>query len=83
MRSALAGLSVVTTPMKCVTKLSHRSSNTKGDGEGEGEEWDEEGAGNSGNSGGGGGANSSGSASAGKRKRDDIEQILESHSQQV
>merc|ERR1719472_153079 len=39
------GLSVVTTPMKCVTKLSHRTSgggNTKanGDGEGEGEEWD-------------------------------------------
>merc|ERR1719201_1593030 len=36
------GLSVVTTPMKCVTKLSHRSSGggTKAaDGEGEGEEY--------------------------------------------
>merc|ERR1719238_2255280 len=38
------GLSVVTTPMKCVTKLSHRSSGggaaKNEEGEGEGEEWD-------------------------------------------
>merc|ERR1719247_3787623 len=39
------GLSVVTTPMKCVTKLSHRSSggngaSKAGEGEGEGEEWE-------------------------------------------
>jgi len=66
------GLSVVTTPMKCVTKLSHRSSSTKVDGEGEGEEWDEEGQA------GGGGASANN-----KRKRDDIEPILESHSQQL
>merc|ERR1719428_2320502 len=48
------GLSVVTTPMKCVTKLSHRSGGSaakQGDGEGEGEEWD----GDGGDGGGGGG----------------------------
>jgi len=65
------GLSVVTTPMKCVTKLSHRSSSTKVD-EGEGEEWVDEEA--QGGAAGGGGT---------KRKRDDIEPILESHGQQL
>jgi len=61
------GLSVVTTPMKCVTKLSHRSSSgTKVEGEGEGEEWEEQ-------------AQDSGL----KRKRDDIEPILEAHGQQL
>jgi len=61
------GLSVVTTPMKCVTKLSHRSSSgTKAEGEGEGEEWEEQ-------------AQDSGL----KRKRDDIEPILEAHGQQL
>merc|ERR1719359_483026 len=68
------GLSVVTTPMKCVTKLSHRSSGgggAKADAEGEGEEWgDAERAGEEG-------------AVGGKRKRDDIEPLLESHSQQL
>lgn len=40
------GLSVVTTPMKCVTKLSHRSSSSKIEvGEGEEEEFEEEGSG--------------------------------------
>eukprot|EP00900_Chrysochromulina_parva_P010334 jgi/Chrpa1/19301/Chrysochromulina_OHIO_Genome00024086-RA len=54
------GLSVVTTPMKCVTKLSHRSSGgssskgIEGEGEGEGEEWDESGACYTGGGGGGG-----------------------------
>lgn len=67
------GLSVVTTPMKCVTKLSHRSSSggggkATGDGEGEGEEWDEEGVAN---------------GVTGKRKRDDIELVLESQAQQL
>jgi len=75
------GLSVVTTPMKCVTKLSHRSSSTKVDGEGEGEEWDEEQAANNGGAG-TASANSSSGANN-KRKRDDIEPILESHSQQL
>ena len=61
------GLSVVTTPMKCVTKLSHRSSSgAKPEGEGEGEEWEEQ-------------QDTSGT----KRKRDDIEPILEAHGQQV
>ena len=71
------GLSVVTTPMKCVTKLSHRSSassSSKGmEGEGEGEEWEE------GGEGGGGG----GSANGTKRKRDDIEPLLEAQAQQL
>jgi len=62
------GLSVVTTPMKCVTKLSHRSSSTTKVEEGEGEEWEEEAT-----------ANSSGA----KRKRDDIESILEAQGQQL
>ena len=61
----------MTTPIKCVTKLSHRSSSTKVD-EGEGEEWVDEEA--QGGAAGGGGT---------KRKRDDIEPILESHGQQV
>merc|ERR1719174_527351 len=56
------GLSVVTTPMKCVTKLSHRASGTKREaGEEEAEPWEDS------------TANSSGA----KRKRDDIEPILE------
>ena len=71
------GLSVVTTPMKCVTKLSHRSGGggggaAKTEGEGEGEEWDEA-AGDAANGGGGGQ----------KRKRDDIEPLLEAQSQQL
>ena len=71
----LQGLSVVTTPMKCVTKLSHRTSgggNTKanGDGEGEGEEWDGDDA-------------TANASSNGKRKRDDIEPLLEAQSQQL
>jgi len=70
------GLSVVTTPMKCVTKLSHRISTTTVDGEGEGEEWEE-------GEGGGGGAGAAGGSSNNKRKRDDIEPILESHGQQL
>lgn len=70
------GLSVVTTPMKCVTKLSHRSSSTKVDGEGEGEEWDDESQGGAASAGGG-------AAGGNKRKRDDIEPILEAHSQQL
>mmetsp|Transcript_43852 Transcript_43852/g.106503 ORF Transcript_43852/g.106503 Transcript_43852/m.106503 type:complete len:204 (-) Transcript_43852:169-780(-) len=73
------GLSVVTTPMKCVTKLSHRSNSNKGDGEGEGEEWEDEGHG-SGQQGNGG---SSGNSGGNKRKRDDIETVLESHGQQL
>jgi hypothetical protein len=53
--------------MKCVTKLSHRSSSgAKPEGEGEGEEWEEQ-------------QDTSGT----KRKRDDIEPILEAHGQQV
>merc|ERR1719201_937891 len=68
------GLSVVTTPMKCVTKLSHRSSGggaaKGGDGEGEGEEWDgDEGA--------------SAAAGSAKRKRDDIEPLLEAQGLQL
>jgi len=75
------GLSVVTTPMKCVTKLSHRSSNPKADGEGEGEEWEEE---SQGGSGGGGGSVAGGAVNSNnKRKRDDIEPILEAHGQQL
>ena len=61
------GLSVVTTPMKCVTKLSHRSNSTTKVEEGEGEEWEEEAA----------------SSSGTKRKRDDIEPILEAQGQQL
>lgn len=57
-------LTAVTTPMKCVTKLSHRGSG--GNKEGEGENG-EEGAGNG----------EEGEASSSKRKRDDIEPILE------
>merc|ERR1719426_183011 len=69
------GLSVVTTPMKCVTKLSHRSSggngaSKAGDGEGEGEEWDGDDA-------------TANASSNGKRKRDDIEPLLEAQSQQL
>ncbi|KAL1522248.1 hypothetical protein AB1Y20_017245 [Prymnesium parvum] len=65
--------------MKCVTKLSHRSNSNKGDGEGEGEEWEDEGHG-SGQQGNGG---SSGNSGGNKRKRDDIETVLESHGQQT
>jgi len=78
------GLSVVTTPMKCVTKLSHRSSSggaAKGlEGEGEGEEWEEAAAAAAasgepnGHSGGGGSL---------KRKRDDIEPLLEAQGLQL
>jgi len=66
-------LHVVTTPMKCVTKLSHRSSSSsasakvdEGEGEGEagGEGWGEEGVGT-------------------KRKRDDVEQLLAAQGQQL
>merc|ERR1719487_1671875 len=68
------GLSVVTTPMKCVTKLSHRSGGggaAKTEGEGEGEEWD-------------GDDTSAGAAAGGtKRKRDDIEPLLEAQSAQL
>jgi hypothetical protein len=70
------GLSVVTTPMKCVTKLSHRSSGggaAKNE-EGEGEEWDGEAEGGAAANGGGGGT---------KRKRDDLEQLLEAQGQQL
>ena len=71
------GLSAVTTPMKCVTKLSHRSSSSnssaaklEGEGEGEGEGWGEE------DTGGGGGGT--------KRKRgDDIEPLLEAQGLQL
>merc|ERR1719174_3476603 len=66
------GLSVVTTPMKCVTKLSHRSSAAGAKAGLEGEEgaddWEEEAA--------AGGAN--GAAAGVKRRRsDDIEPMLE------
>lgn len=67
------GLSVVTTPMKCVTKLSHRSSGggSKATDEGEGEEWD--------------GEEQTAAATAGatKRKRDDIEPLLEAQGLQL
>lgn len=61
--------------MKCVTKLSHRSSSTKVDEGEEGGEWEGDEGGANANGGGGGGGN--------KRKRDDIEPILESHGQQL
>merc|ERR1719174_1377053 len=67
-------LTAVTTPMKCVTKLSHRGSggaSKAGEGEGEGEEWD------------GDDSAHSGGTSNNKRKRDDIEPILEAQSQQL
>ena len=59
------GLSVVTTPMKCVTKLSHRSSTSDKQvmGDGEEEEWDE--------------------SATGKRKRDELESLLEGQGQQL
>jgi len=81
------GLSVVTTPMKCVTKLSHRSSagggSKGGEGEGEGEEW-EEGVGVSGDGGGGsGGVGGGGGGGGAKRKRDDIEPLLEAQGLQL
>mmetsp|Transcript_43591 Transcript_43591/g.72470 ORF Transcript_43591/g.72470 Transcript_43591/m.72470 type:complete len:294 (+) Transcript_43591:102-983(+) len=62
------GLSVVTTPMKCVTKLSHRScgAGKLEDGGVEDEDWDES-------------ANGGGM----KRKRDDLEPLLEAQSQQL
>ena len=68
------GLSVVTTPMKCVTKLSHRSSaGSKGGVDGEGEddelEGDEPGA--------------SGASGGTKRKRDETEALLEQQGQQL
>jgi hypothetical protein len=58
-------LTAVTTPMKCVTKLSHRGSS--GNKEGEGEETN----------GGDNGNGDDGDASGTKRKRDDIEPMLE------
>lgn len=60
------GLSVVTTPMKCVTKLSHRSgaAGKLEDGVADDEDWDESGSG-------------------AKRKRDDLEPLLEAQSQQL
>jgi len=76
------GLSVVTTPMKCVTKLSHRSSTAKADGEGEGEEWEEE-SGAAGGAGGGASGGAGASNNNNKRKRDEIEPILEAHGQQL
>lgn len=62
------GLSVVTTPMKCVTKLSHRGSSGKLEGDGEeasgvGDEDD--------------------AAPGGKRKRDDLEPVLEAQGQKL
>jgi len=75
------GLSVVTTPMKCVTKLSHRSSaggSSKGmEGEGEGEEWEEAGAEANGS------GNGAAAANGAKRKRDDIEPLLEAQGLQL
>merc|ERR1719324_1001104 len=76
------GLSVVTTPMKCVTKLSHRSSGggsgNKGETEGEGEEFEGDVGGESVAAGG-----LPGGGSAVKRKRDDIEPLLEAQSAQL
>lgn len=67
------GLSVVTTPMKCVTKLSHRSSSSGGskgvDMEMEGEEWEE--------------GETVASSGGTKRKRDDIEPLLEAQGLQL
>ena len=62
------GLSVVTTPMKCVTKLSHRSSanGAKMENDEEEGEWEND-------------ANGQGI----KRKRDEIEPLLEVQSQQL
>ena len=63
------GLSVVTTPMKCVTKLSHRST-TNGskaeNGEEEGGEWENDASGQ-----------------GTKRKRDEMEPLLEAQGQQL
>lgn len=72
------GLSIVTTPMKCVTKLSHRSSaKAAADAEDEGEEVDgEQGIDDS-----GGSASTAGGGA--KRKRDDIEPMLEAQAQQL
>jgi len=67
------GLSVVTTPMKCVTKLSHRSSGgsaSKTEGEGEGEEWEPDEA-------------AAAAATGAKRKRDEIEPLLEAQALQL
>ena len=70
--------------MKCVTKLSHRSSGggaKAGAEEGEGEEWEgEEVTANGGGAGGGAGSAPSGGQ---KRKRDDIDALLEAQSQQL
>jgi hypothetical protein len=74
------GLSVVTTPMKCVTKLSHRSSSGAAKaGAGEGEEGEEEDAAGDDPAANGGAAGSNGV----KRKRDDIEPLLEAQGQQL
>jgi len=68
------GLSVVTTPMKCVTKLSHRSGAScklEGGAEDAGEEaeeWDE---------------TATGPSPALKRKRDELEPVLEAQSAQI
>jgi len=61
------GLSVVTTPMKCVTKLSHRGSSGKMDGEGE------EGALEDDSYGGG----------TKRKRDDDVEPVLEAHGQKL
>ena len=68
--------------MKCVTKLSHRSSGggsgNKGETEGEGEEFEGDVGGESVAAGG-----LPGGGSAVKRKRDDIEPLLEAQSAQL
>ena len=76
------GLSVVTTPMKCVTKLSHRSSGGGAKaGAGEGEEGEDDEVDDSATSGANGGGSASGNGT--KRKRDDIEPLLEAQGQQL
>ena len=77
------GLSVVTTPMKCVTKLSHRSSGggAKAGAGGEGEEGEDDEAADA--DGAAAGAGASGGGNGVKRKRDDIEPLLEAQGQQL
>ena len=80
--AARAWLSVVTTPMKCVTKLSHRSSGGGAKaGAGEGEEGEDDEVDDSATSGANGGGSASGNGT--KRKRDDIEPLLEAQGQQL
>merc|ERR1719231_1978784 len=75
------GLSVVTTPMKCVTKLSHRSSGGGAKaGAGEGEEGEDDEAADDAAA---NGAGASGVSNGVKRKRDDIEPLLEAQGQQL